>query len=72
MRKFFIVRNQMRNVDITTISFDKNILPYLITEAKSTTAASKAPLKYNPPIYECIIETKFKDEIPKLGLDLGS
>lgn len=72
MRKFFIVRNQMRNVDITTISFDKNILPYLITEAKSTTAAAKASIKHNPPIYECIIETKLKDEIPQLGLDLGS
>lgn len=71
MRKLFIVRNQVGNVDVTIILFDQYILADLVSVAIVRSRRYK-DAKYGIPVDKHIVKAKLQNEVPKLLLNLDA
>lgn len=71
MRKLFVVRYQVGNVDVAIILLDQYILADLISVAILRSMVHKMA-KYRLPVDKDVVKAKFQDEIPELLLNLNA
>ena len=69
MRKLFIVRDQVGNVDVTIVLFDQYILADLVSVAAIRSMAHRNAM-YRLPVDKDVVKAKLQDEVAKLLLNL--